>query len=105
MAAVRPAPGTLDVAAGRETPFVVPWPPHGSLRIRIAVAPAERVRVSLGGAGGRLLDTYTGPAHGGEILAPAVPVGEWTLRVVDPDGPEQKVTIREGAGTRVELTR
>jgi hypothetical protein len=100
--------GMVDVLAGRETRFVVPWPASGSLRIRIGVEhPASPGRIWLRlEAPGRGLADFNGTAPSGELLAPRVPVGEWTLQTLAPlEVPEQKVVIREGVETLVEVRR
>ncbi len=99
--------GDLEIAVGRETPFRVPWPAHGRVRIRLG---SERVpigngTVTLESADRKTGATWTGPAKTAEIWAPIVPVGTWTAiwqtGVRRPGDPLPKATFDVVAGEQV----
>jgi hypothetical protein len=71
--------GEIDVAAGEETPFRVPWPPHARVRFRLPPSDAKgrgTLRVAVTADGEARSAVWKGEPKDGEIVLPAVPAGD-----------------------------
>jgi hypothetical protein len=81
--------GPVDAPGGRETPFEIPWPPHGSLRVELPEgAAAGAVRFSLArldAPGGAYYDKSGGTKS--YVHVPALPAGSWKIERFVPRPP------------------
>jgi hypothetical protein len=94
--------GEVEAPGGRETPFEVPWPAHGSVRISLPesdgpTSVAVTLRRTDGSAGGgSYSNTHWTKPH---LFVPAVPVGDWSLERFVPRQPfTLRVPFRVSAG-------
>jgi hypothetical protein len=100
--------GPVSIRGGVDTPFTPPWPPHGSVRIRVSAPPGDppHVRLTLDSFPPRQTATYDGPIGPNGILAPAVPAGRWRVRSLLPlDVPVQEFVVEAGRVTDVVVDR
>jgi hypothetical protein len=100
--------GSLDVKAGAETRFEIPWPPNGRARLRLPRDPAYAtgsLHVSVGTGDDKRYGYWSGTVAGDEIADLAVLAGEaeatWYPQTINAGKPALRARFTVPAGGEV----